>query len=83
MSANTEAYWALPWNTDEKAAIRSAWDWARETPVVRGSYYTNRYLVNAINRARGGERPAAIRAGGSGGADQQRARPQADPALGK
>ena len=51
MSANTEAYWALPWNTDEKAAIRSAWDWARETPVVRGSYYTNRYLVNAINRA--------------------------------
>lgn len=32
MSANTEAYWALPWNTDEKAAIRSAWDWARETP---------------------------------------------------
>ena len=51
MSSNTEAYWSLPWNTAEKAAIQSAWDWAKETPVVRGGYYTNRHLVNAINRS--------------------------------
>ena len=51
MSANTTAYESLPWSIEEKAAIRSAWNWAKETPVVRGGYYTNRHLVNAINRA--------------------------------
>jgi len=51
MSSNTKSYWALPWDIDEKNAILSAWEWAKETPVVRGGYYTNRHLVNAINRA--------------------------------
>lgn len=51
MSSNYDAFMSLPWNVSERQAIASALSWAKETPVVRGGYYTNRHLVNAINRA--------------------------------
>lgn len=50
MSSNKNAYTALPWSVEDRVAIQTAWDWAREAPVVRGGYYTNRHLVNAISR---------------------------------
>lgn len=50
LSANTDAFNSLSWSRADKRAIESAFDWAVETPVVRGGYFTNRHLVNAINR---------------------------------
>lgn len=50
LSANKEAFKSLSWSRQDKLAIESAFNWAVETPVVRGGYFTNRHLVNAINR---------------------------------
>jgi ABC-type glycerol-3-phosphate transport system substrate-binding protein len=50
LSANMKAFSALPWSKSDRVAINSAFDNVRETPVVLGSYFANRHLVNAINR---------------------------------
>ena len=49
-SANMKAFSALPWSKSDRIAIESAFKNAKETPVVLGSYFSNRHLVNAINR---------------------------------
>ncbi|MEG1887027.1 MAG: extracellular solute-binding protein [Oscillospiraceae bacterium] len=51
ISANSEAFWSLSWSKQDKVAIKAAFENSVETPVVRGGYFTNRHLVNAINRA--------------------------------
>ncbi len=50
LSANMEAFAALPWSKNDRIAINSAFQNVKETPVVLGSYFSNRHLVNAINR---------------------------------
>lgn len=50
LSANMDAFASLPWSKNDRKAINSAFDNVKETPVVLGSYFTNRHLVNAINR---------------------------------
>lgn len=49
-TANTEAFKSLPWSYEDIKVIEQSWDWAREVPVVLGSYFTSRHLTNALNR---------------------------------
>lgn len=49
-SANIEAFTASDWSADEARVIEEATGWVREQPVVLGSYYVTRQLLNAWNR---------------------------------
>lgn len=48
-SANSEVFLSLSWSKNEASVIRQMWSEARETPVLPGSYYTGRYISNALN----------------------------------
>lgn len=48
-SANINAFSSLDWSVNDRAVIEEMWDWATETPVVLGGYYTSRYINNAFN----------------------------------
>lgn len=47
-TANVNAFLSLDWNEGDLAVIREQWNWAKETPVVLGGYYTSRYVTNAF-----------------------------------
>ncbi len=49
-TANIQAFKSLPWNYNDLKTIEQSWRWARETPVVLGSYFTARHLGNALTR---------------------------------
>ncbi len=48
-SANLEAFSSLDWSINDRKVIEEMWQWANETPVYLGSYYTTRYINNAFN----------------------------------
>lgn len=48
-SANAEAFSSLDWSVNDRKVIEEMWQWAAETPVVLGGYYTTRYINNAFN----------------------------------
>ena len=49
LSANKDAFWSLSWTKADKEAVNSVFDWAVETPVVRGGYFSTRHITNAVN----------------------------------
>ena len=48
-SANLEVFQSLDWDADDLAVVEEQLEWATETPVVLGGYYTTRYVNNAFN----------------------------------
>ncbi|MBO9609688.1 MAG: extracellular solute-binding protein, partial [Paenibacillaceae bacterium] len=48
-TANVEAFSNLAWKKEDLKVIRGQLQWAKETPVVLGGYYTSRYINNAWN----------------------------------
>jgi len=48
-SANLQAFSSLDWSVNDRKVIEEMWQWANETPVYLGSYYTTRYINNAFN----------------------------------
>jgi ABC-type glycerol-3-phosphate transport system substrate-binding protein len=46
-TANKEAFLSLSWNKEDIEVITEQWEWAKETPVVLGGYFTARHLTNA------------------------------------
>lgn len=46
-TANKEAFLSLSWNKEDINVIQEQWNWAQETPVVLGGYFTARHLTNA------------------------------------
>ena len=46
-TANKEAFLSLSWNKEDIAVIKEQWDFAKETPIVLGGYFTARHLTNA------------------------------------
>ncbi len=49
-TANLNAFNSLPWGEGDLQVIHEYWKWAKEPPVVLGSYFTGRHLNNAWNR---------------------------------
>ncbi|MBQ7726797.1 MAG: extracellular solute-binding protein, partial [Clostridia bacterium] len=49
-TANTQAFQALPWKSEDLRVITEMLESDREVPVVLGGYYTTRYLTNAWNK---------------------------------
>lgn len=47
-SANLDAFLSLDWSASHVQVFEKMWNWAKETPVVLGSYYTSRYITNAF-----------------------------------
>ncbi len=47
-SANLNAFLSLDWSPSHVGVFKEMWNWAKETPVVLGSYYTSRYITNAF-----------------------------------
>lgn len=47
-SANLNAFLSLDWSVSHVKVFKEMWNWAKETPVVLGSYYTSRYITNAF-----------------------------------
>lgn len=47
-TANVEVFESLTWNDGDIDVFHEMWNWANETPVVLGGYYTSRYLTNAF-----------------------------------
>ncbi len=47
-SANLDAFLSLDWSASHVGVFEDMWNWAKETPVVLGSYYTSRYITNAF-----------------------------------
>lgn len=50
-TANKEAFLSLSWKKEDIDVIKEQWDWARETPIVLGGYFTARHLTNAWTTA--------------------------------
>ena len=48
--ANKNAVASLPYTQDELNVIFDQWDWLKESPNTLGGYYTNRYLITALNQ---------------------------------
>lgn len=46
-TANKEAFLSLDWDDEDIATLEEQWKWAKETPVLLGSYMTTRHLTNA------------------------------------
>ncbi len=46
-TANIEAFLSLDWDDEDISTLEEQWKWARETPVLLGSYMTQRHLTNA------------------------------------
>lgn len=46
-TANKEAFLNLSWNEEDIEVIEEQWNWAEETPVVLGGYFTSRHITNA------------------------------------
>lgn len=46
-TANKEAFLSLSWNKEDIEVIKEQWNWAKETPIVLGGYFTSRHLTNA------------------------------------
>lgn len=46
-TANKEAFLNLSWSEADIEVIEEQWEWAEETPVVLGGYFTSRHLTNA------------------------------------
>nr|MCR4727503.1 extracellular solute-binding protein [Lachnospiraceae bacterium] len=46
-TANVEAFLSLDWDDEDISTLEEQWKWARETPVLLGSYMTQRHLTNA------------------------------------
>lgn len=46
-TANVDAFYSLEWSREDREVLMEQLQWARETPVVLGGYYTGRYLENA------------------------------------
>ena len=49
-TANVDAFFGLPWNTEDKAVIQEQLESAREQYIVPGGYFTSRHLINAWNK---------------------------------
>jgi ABC-type glycerol-3-phosphate transport system substrate-binding protein len=49
-TANSEAFKDLPWPKEDLETFIEQWKWYRERPVVPGSYFTARHIMNAWNR---------------------------------
>jgi len=49
-TANIQAFKRLPWNSQDLKVIEEQLQWANETPVVLGGYFTGRHVSNAWNR---------------------------------
>ena len=49
-TANVEAFYRLPWKTEDKAIIQATLEDAQEQYIVPGGYFTSRHLINAWNR---------------------------------
>lgn len=49
-TANTGAFYGLPWNSDDLVVIRNSLETAIEQPIVPGGYFTGRHIINAWNR---------------------------------
>lgn len=47
-TANVEVFENLSWNDGDIEVFHEMWNWANESPVVLGGYYTGRYLGNAF-----------------------------------
>ena len=47
-TSNVDAFLSLDWNKGDLSVIKEQWNWAQETPVVLGGYYTGRYVTNAF-----------------------------------
>ena len=50
-SANTNAFFGMAWDIDDKEVIRESFAQIDDIPVVMGGYYTSRYINNAYNQA--------------------------------
>lgn len=50
-TANVEAFYRLPWKTEDKEVIRETLANAQEQYIVPGGYFTSRHLINAWNSA--------------------------------
>lgn len=50
LPANKEAFYRLPWTTQELEVINSSLDWAKEIPMGLGTYLSGRVISNARNR---------------------------------
>lgn len=46
-TANKEAFLSLSWSEEDVEVIKEQWEWAEETPIVLGGYFTSRHLTNA------------------------------------
>ncbi len=49
-TANVNAFFRLPWKTEDKAVIQATLENAQEQYIVPGGYFTSRHLINAWNR---------------------------------
>ncbi len=49
-TANVEAFYRLPWKTEDKAVIQATLEDAQEQYIIPGGYFTSRHLINAWNR---------------------------------
>ena len=48
-TANVDAFFRLPWKTEDKEVIRETLANAQEQYIVPGGYFTSRHLINAWN----------------------------------
>ncbi len=49
-TANVDAFFRLPWKTEDKLVIQATLEDAQEQYIVPGGYFTSRHLINAWNR---------------------------------
>lgn len=49
-TANVNAFFRLPWKTEDKLVIQATLEDAQEQYIVPGGYFTSRHLINAWNR---------------------------------
>lgn len=49
-TANINAFYRLPWKSDDKLVIESQLENAKEQYIVPGGYFTSRHIINAWNR---------------------------------
>lgn len=49
-TANTAAFEAMPWDSEDLAVMRSALSQIDHVPPVLGGYFTTRHITNAFNR---------------------------------
>lgn len=50
LPANKEAFYRLPWTTQELEVVNSSLEWAKEIPMGLGTYLATRVIGNARNR---------------------------------